>query len=76
VREGDEMQALGGVDWTSEDWISGWDAAEQLTRLQANLAAAKRVAEEAMRLLTPEQLAELRGRLDALEAGNEHGDSS
>lgn len=36
--------------------------------LECRLAAAKRVAEEAMRMLTPEQLSELRHRLDRLEA--------
>lgn len=39
------------------------------------LAATKRVAEEAMKLLSREQMAELRRRLDALEVGDsEHHD--
>lgn len=37
--------------------------------LECRLAAAKRVAAEAMRMLTADQLGELRRRLDVLEAG-------
>jgi hypothetical protein len=47
----------------------------ELEKAQAELATAKRVAEEAMRMLDPAQLAELAKRLDALdEGGSEHGE--
>jgi hypothetical protein len=44
-------------------------AEEAFARMQAEhrLAAAKRVAQEAMKLLTPEQLVQLRDRLDRLD---------
>jgi hypothetical protein len=58
-------------------------AEESFARMEAEhrLAAAKRVAAEAMKLLTREQLAELRHRLDALDApaevvGEDDGGSS
>ena len=46
-------------------------AEEAFARMEAEqkLAAATRVASEAMKLLSREQLAELRHRLDALEVG-------
>jgi hypothetical protein len=36
--------------------------------LECKLAAARRVAEEAMKMLTPDQLAELKNKLDVLES--------
>lgn len=42
------------------------DREQQLSR---QLAAAKRVAEEAMKLMSPDQLADLKHRMDDLEAG-------
>lgn len=43
---------------------------ESLIQVERKLAAVTRVAAEAMRMLTDEQLAELVHRLDALEVGD------
>lgn len=47
------------------------DEEEEMT---GTAAAYRRVAEEAMKLLTPAQISQLRHRLDDLEAGDEADD--
>lgn len=44
--------------------------ASQAAELEGKLAATRRVAEEAMKLLDPDQLTALRHRLDCLESGD------
>lgn len=66
MRDMDEAEAVAAAQGAA--LMLGAEMYER-RELEHRLAAASRVAEEAMRMLTPEQLAELRHRLDALEAG-------
>lgn len=47
-----------------------YEAEQRIHAAQRREATAKRVAEEAMKMLTSEQLGRLRRRLDALEVGD------